>query len=106
MVGEREFDMRQLSSTICKEIITLMDGKVQAEIINRFQEMKYDSISVGSSPDEVHIEQMIVCIGYMKRVEVSRTILDFYPKLRPHREEIPLFQFLKELNIHLHVCRG
>lgn len=49
-----------LSSTIFEELISLMAKKVLNEIISRIIMSKYYSVSVDSTPDEGHIDQLTV----------------------------------------------
>ena len=56
-----------LSSTICEELLQLMVQKVPDNILKEAKETKYFSVSVDSTPDESHLDQLtIVCsaIGY------------------------------------------
>jgi hypothetical protein len=48
-----------LSVTICEEFIELMGSKVLAAIVTEIQKAKYFSISVDSTPDVTHIDQLI-----------------------------------------------
>jgi hypothetical protein len=47
-----------LSVTICEGFIELMRSKVLAAIVTEIQKAKYFSISVDSTPDETHIDQL------------------------------------------------
>ncbi|XP_042237682.1 uncharacterized protein LOC121876549 [Homarus americanus] len=51
-----------LSSTICEEIIAVMGENVLREIVSRIRQSKYFSVSVDSTPDEAHIDQLTVII--------------------------------------------
>jgi hypothetical protein len=55
-----------LSSTTCEELIEIMADEVLQIIIKRVKEAKYFSVSVDSSPDEAHIDQLTVVIKYME----------------------------------------
>lgn len=56
-----------LSSTICEELIEIMGNNVLNEIISRIKLSKYFSISLDSTPDEGHIDQLTLVFRYIKR---------------------------------------
>ena len=51
-----------LSSTICEKMIELMDQKVLSVIVVEIKTAKYFSISVDSTPDIMHVDQLTVII--------------------------------------------
>ena len=53
-----------LSSTVCEEVIELMGHKVMSTIINEIKRAKY-YISVDSTPDAMHVDQLTVIIRYV-----------------------------------------
>lgn len=60
-----------LSSTICEELIEIMGNNVLNEIIiTRIKISKYFSISLDSTPDEGHIDQLTLVFRYLERVLV------------------------------------
>ena len=54
-----------LSSTVCEEVIELMGHKVMSTIINEIKRAKYYSISVDSTPDVMHVDELTVIIRYV-----------------------------------------
>ena len=56
-----------LSSTICNELIEVMGNKVLSEIIARIKKSKYYSISLDSTSDESHIDQLTLIFRYMEQ---------------------------------------
>uniref|UniRef100_H2YLA9 HAT C-terminal dimerisation domain-containing protein n=1 Tax=Ciona savignyi TaxID=51511 RepID=H2YLA9_CIOSA len=73
-----------LSSTICEELIELMGQKVLCVIIDEIKTAKYFSMSVDSTPDIMHVDQLTVVIRY---------VLQSGP-------------FLEENGINIQNCRG
>ena len=56
-----------LSSTICEEIIEIMGNQVLAVIVKELQQFKYFSVSIDSTPDISHINQMTTVVRYVRR---------------------------------------
>ena len=54
-----------LSSTICEEMIELMGQKVLSVIVDEIKTAKYFSISVDSTPDIMHVDQLTLIIRYV-----------------------------------------
>ena len=54
-----------LSKTICEELVKLMSSKVRASILEDIQPAGYFSISVDSTPDLSHVDQLTVIIRYV-----------------------------------------
>ena len=54
-----------LSSTICEEVIELMGEKVMSVIVDEIKTAKYFSISVDSTPDIMHVDQLTIIIRYV-----------------------------------------
>ena len=64
-----------LSSTVCDELISIMGKQLLNEITARLKTSKYYSISLDSTPDESHIDQLTLVIRYIEKsspVEVER----------------------------------
>ena len=55
-----------LSSTICDEIIQIMGDQVKAVIIKELQQSMYFSLSVDSTPDVSHVDQLTVVVRYVR----------------------------------------
>ena len=54
-----------MSSTISQEVIEIMGNKVLKVIVKEIQEAKYYSLSVDSTPDFSHIDQLTVVLRYV-----------------------------------------
>ena len=54
-----------LSKTICEELVKLMSSKVRASILEDIQRAGYFSISVDSTPDPSHVDQLTEIIRYV-----------------------------------------
>ena len=70
-----------LSSTICEEFIKLIGDKLLSVIIAEIQEAKYFSLSVDSTPDLCHVDQLTIIVRYvsMETNEVVERFLCFLP---------------------------
>ena len=56
-----------MSSTICKEFIEIMGSTVLSVIITELKEAKYFSLSVDSTPDLCHVDQLTVIVRYVNK---------------------------------------
>lgn len=97
-----------LSSTICEDLIALMANDVLTEIITRIKSTKYFSISVDSTPDEGHIDQLTIVIRYMEDLIPVERFLTFIPNCGHTGHDIAqaLLAFLQDKNLDVHNCRG
>ena len=97
-----------LSSTIVEEFIEIMAKQVRTTIIEEIQTAKYFSVSVDSTPDLSHTDQLTVIIRYVlggKSVERFLTFL----QIKSHTgEELAktLLEYLKSEGINFMDCRG
>lgn len=66
-----------LSANICMEFIALMSKKVLTTIINEIKTAKYYSISVDSSPDITHRDQLSFTVRYVKGSKPIERFLQF-----------------------------
>ena len=55
-----------LSSTICDEFIQKMGDQVIAVIIKELQQSMYFSLSLDSTPDVSHVDQLTVVVRYVR----------------------------------------
>lgn len=53
-----------LSSTICEEFIQILANKVLGRIVAEIKEAKYYSVSIDSTPDVAHMDQLSMIIRY------------------------------------------
>ena len=71
-----------LSSTICNEFIDVMGQKVLKIIVAEIQESKYFSISVDSTPDVTHVDQLTFTFRYVKQDGPVERFVKFIPIAR------------------------
>lgn len=99
-----------LSSTICEEVIEIMGNKVLKVIVKDIQEAKYFSLSVDSTPDISHIDQLTVVLRYVgvSDGEVVERFLAFIP-IASHTGEAlatTILIFLNKCGIEIKNLRG
>ncbi|XP_065665692.1 uncharacterized protein LOC136087114 [Hydra vulgaris] len=97
-----------LSANICEEFICLMGNKVLSEIISELKKAKYYSISVDSTPDLSHVDQLTFTVRYVKDLAPVERFLQFVPIHRHGAEhlETVVLNFLQENEISISDCRG
>ena len=97
-----------LSSTVCEELISLMSQRVLQEIVSRIKTSKYYSVSLDSSPDESHVDQLTVVFRYMEKTSPVERFVTFMPN-RGHKA-LDMFnalnEFLQSQDIDISDCRG
>jgi len=97
-----------LSSTTVEELIRLMAKKVHSKIISEISEAKYFSVSVDSTPDLSHVDQLTVIVRYLRQGEPVERFLTFL-QLENHKAEtlaVNLLQYLDNESINFADCRG
>ena len=98
-----------LSKTICEELIEIMAKKVHAVIVDEIKFSGYFSLSVDSTPDLSHVDQLSVILRYLKDGQPTERFLTFL-ELRSHTgEEMAnqVFQYLTEIcQLNFSKCRG
>ena len=89
------------SYTICEEIIEIMGNKVLAVIVKELQQSKYFSVSIVSTPDISHIDQLTIVVRYVRisDEEVVERFLTFIP-IESHTGKALVTTALKLLNQH------
>ncbi|GAB1602327.1 uncharacterized protein LOC115212883, partial [Argonauta hians] len=97
-----------LSPKIYEEFVILMAKSVKAHIVSEVKAAKYFSISVDSTPDLAHVDQLAVIVRY---VVAGRPVERFLTFLQPgsHKAEVlttTLLQFLDNEGINFEDCRG
>ncbi|XP_055910467.1 zinc finger MYM-type protein 1-like [Eupeodes corollae] len=98
-----------LSSTICEELIEILGNRVLEFIVNEIIEAKYFSISVDSTPDISHTDQLTVVLRYVKsNGEVAERFLAFIPMASHKGEELAeaILKFLNKYHINIKNARG
>lgn len=98
-----------LSATICEELIEILGNKVLKYIVNEIIEAKYFSISVDSTPDISHTDQLTVVLRYVtSNGEVAERFLKFLLIQNHKGEELAteILNFLSQHNIDVRNLRG
>ncbi|XP_065662788.1 uncharacterized protein LOC136085413 [Hydra vulgaris] len=68
------------SANICDELINILGGKVLKQIISEIKDAKYYGISIDSTPDISHVDQLTLVIRYvLKNRNVVERFLQFNP---------------------------
>jgi len=97
-----------LSSTISEEFIELMGKRVLSEIVSRIKESRYYSISLDSTPDEGHIDQLTLVFRYMEKAFPVERFVQFMPNQGHKAQDMfdGLVTFFNEHGIDISNCRG
>ena len=99
-----------LSSTICEEIILIMGQQVFSKIISEDRSSKFFSISVDSTPDISHCDQLTCIILYvLTSGPVERFLRFVNTEGNSHTDKYlveTLLTFLKDNQIDVKNCRG
>lgn len=97
-----------LSSTICEELVKLMGQRVIEEIVSRIQISRYYSVSLDSTSDESHVDQLTLVIRYMENEKPVERFLTFMPNQGHKAQEMfeGLMNFLNMHEIDIRNCRG
>jgi Domain of unknown function (DUF4371) len=97
-----------LSSTVCEELVMIMAKQVLNEIIQRIKASKYYSISLDSTPDESHVEQLTLVFRYLENSSPVERFVTFVDN-RGHKA-VDMFKaledFLEAHQIDIADCRG
>uniref|UniRef100_A0A087X3D0 TTF-type domain-containing protein n=1 Tax=Poecilia formosa TaxID=48698 RepID=A0A087X3D0_POEFO len=98
-----------LSSQTCEEFIQLMGDCVLSEIVSEVKMAKYFSISVDSTPDVAHVDQLTFVLRYASPEGHSQErFLKFLP-IESHTGEAlcaTVLKVLEEMGIDIANCRG
>lgn len=97
-----------LSSTICEEVVQLIGKRVFNEVISRIKQSKYYSISLDSTPDEGHVDQLTLIFRYLEEHIPVERFVTFMPNQGHKAKDMfeGLSKFLKENEIDIKNCRG
>ncbi|XP_068203876.1 uncharacterized protein [Palaemon carinicauda] len=98
-----------LSHVISEEVIGIMVKKVMSSITDEVKTAKYFSVSVDSTPDISHMDQLSFTIRYvLPTTGPVERFLQFIPMLSHTGRDIAttVLDFLKEKNISVLDCRG
>ena len=97
-----------LSSTICEELVQLMRKRVLDEIVSRIKRSRYYSVTLDSTPDEGHVDQLSLVFRFMQNTTPVERFVTFMPNQGHKAEEMfdGLMQFLDTHVIDIQHCRG
>ena len=70
-----------LASTICEELISLMGSKVLDIIIEELKSAKFYLVSVDSTPDVTHSDQLTSIVCYVLPTGPKERFLRFLPMI-------------------------
>ncbi|GBP12569.1 Zinc finger MYM-type protein 1 [Eumeta japonica] len=89
-----------LSKTIYEELIMIMAQKVHGKIISQIKDSRYYSLSVDSTPDLTHMDQLSVVIRYIKDGQPVERFLTFIELKTHHTGDKLAKQTLQYLEEH------
>ena len=98
-----------LSSTICDKFITILGLKIKEKIITEIKDSKYYGVSIDSTPDVSHTDQLTIIIRYLlSDGTVVERFLQFIPIERHDGRYLfdVLTNFLQQSGIDLSWCRS
>lgn len=103
--------MSYLSKTICEELIELMSQEVRSAILDEIKAAGYFSLSVDSTPDLSHIDQLCVIMRYVSPfdnlpVERFLTFLELKSHVGKEMADAVLNFLIEDCNIDFSKCRG
>ena len=98
-----------LSATICDEFISVLAKAVHDKIVSEVKEAKYFGVSIDSTPDIAHIDQLTITLRYcLPNGKVVERFLDFI-SIQSHCGDYlfsELENLLKQNEIELTNCRS
>ena len=95
-----------LSANICEEFIALLGKKVLLAVVSEILQSKYYSISMDSTPDVSHVDQLTFTVRYIKGFDSVERFLEFIP-IHGHGSEHlaeAVIQFLTDRGIPIADC--
>lgn len=97
-----------LSKTICDEFIDMIAKNMLDHIIKEIKDAKYFSMSLDSTPDVAHTDQLCLIVRYVLDTGPVEKIIKFLESDGHSAESMcrPLLDFLKENNLNISDCRG
>uniref|UniRef100_A0A8C5PB73 Zinc finger MYM-type protein 1 n=1 Tax=Leptobrachium leishanense TaxID=445787 RepID=A0A8C5PB73_9ANUR len=97
-----------LSTNVCEELIQITGKKILEVVINHVKRAKYYSVSVDSSEDASHIDQLTVVLRYLEGNQPVERFLTFLPSTGHKGEEMSnaLLTFLNDVGLTIQECRG
>ena len=77
-----------LSSTLCEELVQLMGKRVLDEIVSRIKRSRYYSVTVDSTPDEGHVDQLTLVFRFMENTTPVERFVTCMPNQGHKAEEM------------------
>ena len=92
------------SSTICEELVQLMGKRVLDEIVSRIKRSRYYSVTLDSTPDEGHVDQLTLVFRFMENTTPVERFVTFMPNQGHKAEDMfdGLMQFIDTHGIDIH----
>ena len=98
-----------LSKTTCEEFIRLLSKKTLAQVIHEINNAGYFSVSVDSTPDMSHVDQLAVIVRYYvldgKPIERFLTFFDIHSHTGANFA-VTVLRFFSQNGIDISKCRG
>ena len=96
------------ASTVCDEFIQIMGQKLFQSIIHELKCAKYFSVSIDSTPDITHIDQLTCVLRYVLDDGPVERVVKFIEICGHTGEELAnsLLMFLEQAGININDCRG
>ena len=97
-----------LSSTICEELIFQMGKRVLSVIVEQLKVAKYYCVSIDSTPDISHVDQLTIIVRYVMEdgpVERFLTFMSFESHTGKGLSSV-LLGFMEDSGIDIANCRG
>ena len=97
-----------LSSTICEELICLMGKRVLSVIVEQLKAAKYYCVSIDSTPDISHVDQLTIIVRYVMEDGPVERFLTFMPFESHTGKGLAnvLLAFMEDIGIDIENCRG
>ena len=97
-----------MSTTVCEEIIPIISSKVLVVVVRRVKASKYYSISVDSSGDHNHIDQLTVILRYLEAAKPVERYLTFLESTGHKGEEMTnaMLKFFDSIGLDINDRRG
>jgi len=97
-----------LSSNICEQLIQCMGHQVLNAIVTRIKISKYYSISLDSTLDEGHVDQLTVVFRFMEGSKPVERFLKFLPNQGHKAQDMfnSIMKVLENNGIEINNCRG
>ena len=71
-----------LSSTICEELVLFIETRVLDDIVSRIKCSRYYSVTLDSTPDEGHVDQLTLVFRFMENTIQVERFVTFMPNQR------------------------